>query len=43
MEERRRPGIERRLDAYWGAVESKRQGRRPKRSSGKLYQKEDYV
>jgi len=35
--------FERRLDAYWGAVESKRKGRRPKRSSGKLYQKEDYV
>jgi len=35
--------FEHRLDAYWDAVESKRKGRRPKRSSGKLYQKEDYV
>ena len=35
--------IERRLDAYWDAVERKRKGRRPKRSSGKLYQTEDYV
>jgi hypothetical protein len=35
--------FERRLDAYWGAVESKRKGRRPKRSSGKFYQTEDYV
>jgi hypothetical protein len=35
--------FERRLDAYWDAVESKRAGRRPKRSSGKLYQKVDYV
>jgi hypothetical protein len=38
-----RAEFDRRLDAYWDAVESKRKGRRPKRSSGKFYQKEDYV
>lgn len=34
---------ERQLDAYWAEVESKRKGRRPKRSKGILYSEEDYV
>ncbi len=34
---------ERRLNAYWHEVEKKRKGRRPKRSSGKLYGPDDYV
>jgi hypothetical protein len=34
---------DRKLDAYWAQVEAKRDGRRPKRSSGKLYLAEDYV
>ncbi len=35
--------FERRLDAYWQEVEKKRQGRRPKRGTGKLYEADDYV
>ena len=35
--------FDRRLDAYWYQIESKRKDRRPKRSSGKLYSAEDYV
>jgi hypothetical protein len=34
---------DRKLDAYWREVEAKRDGRRPKRSSGKLYLAHDYV
>jgi len=34
---------QRQLDAYWAEVEQKRKGRRPKRSKGGLYGKEDYV
>ncbi len=35
--------FDRRLDAYWYQIESKRRDRRPKRSSGQLYSAEDYV
>jgi hypothetical protein len=35
--------FDRRLDAYWYQIESKRKDRRPKRSSGQLYSAEDYV
>ena len=35
--------FDRRLDAYWYQIESKRKDRRPKRSSGQLYSAQDYV
>jgi hypothetical protein len=38
-----RAQYERQLDAYWRDVEKKREGRRPKRGSGQLYEAADYV
>ncbi len=35
--------FDRRLDAYWYQIESKRKDRRPKRNTGGLYSAEDYV
>jgi hypothetical protein len=35
--------FDRRLDAYWYQIESKRKDRRPKRSTGQLYSAADYV
>ncbi len=35
--------FDRRLDAYWYQIESKRKDRRPKRAGGQLYAAEDYV
>jgi len=35
--------FDRRLDAYWYQIESKRKDRRTKRGSGQLYSSEDYV